>query len=186
MKFNQILGIAVVVILLVILYILITSPVEETIKECITDKDCERGNDRGIEYYCDEGICKVKPENNPVWDFCKEQGGRIETRLDPTTRDKEYYVCVLPNGTECDAEEYFRGGCDTCITYCLKQPHIMCVGFWNITGEYPDCLCELRCSSQCEKDSDCPQPRCIGVKAVCRNGACVIVDVVTGLPTRCI
>jgi len=34
----------------------------------------------------------------------------------------------------------------TCEEYCVDQPHIQCVGEWNISGVYPDCNCEWVCS----------------------------------------
>ncbi|MBN1169405.1 hypothetical protein JXA56_00090 [Candidatus Micrarchaeota archaeon] len=33
----------------------------------------------------------------------------------------------------------------TCEEYCPTQPHIQCVGQWNISGTYPDCICEFIC-----------------------------------------
>ena len=34
----------------------------------------------------------------------------------------------------------------TCEQYCNAQPHVDCVGEWKITGKYPDCKCEFKCS----------------------------------------
>jgi len=34
----------------------------------------------------------------------------------------------------------------TCGEYCLSQPHIECVGEWNISGTYPLCNCAFVCS----------------------------------------
>jgi len=33
----------------------------------------------------------------------------------------------------------------TCEEYCSKQPHIMCLGNWEISGTYPDCNCKFVC-----------------------------------------
>ncbi len=33
----------------------------------------------------------------------------------------------------------------TCDEYCKSQPHIECVGNWNISGTYPDCVCDFVC-----------------------------------------
>lgn len=33
----------------------------------------------------------------------------------------------------------------TCEEYCPTQPHIQCVGEWNISGTYPDCVCNFVC-----------------------------------------
>jgi hypothetical protein len=36
----------------------------------------------------------------------------------------------------------------TCQDYCKEQPHIMCVGHWEISGEYPNCNCNFVCETQ--------------------------------------
>jgi len=140
----------------------------------------------------------------------------------------------------------------TCDYYCKSQPHVACVGYWEISGEYPNCDCRFTCWSsrtcssdydcksgercyssyiggeqagdlichplcesksdcpesmpycrrmnitlggssdlvdmcmmeECAKDSDCSQPRCMGMRAVCDSGSCKIVDM-QGLPARC-
>jgi len=33
----------------------------------------------------------------------------------------------------------------TCEEYCPTQPHMQCVGQWNISGAYPDCMCGFEC-----------------------------------------
>jgi hypothetical protein len=33
----------------------------------------------------------------------------------------------------------------TCGEYCPTQPHIQCVGSWDISGTYPDCVCDFEC-----------------------------------------
>jgi len=176
-----------------------------TIKECETDDDCIPSNPLvGVTYFCENGVCKTKPFGNPADMFCEEQGGIIEIRTDPRPENGQYSVCVLPNQTECDAWAYYHGGCDTCVTYCLKQPHIMCVGYWNITGEYPNCYCEVICASSdkdfCTLNSDCVpstcchpdkcvnknyQPDCKGIFCTmecrpntmdCDQGKCVCID----------
>lgn len=42
----------------------------------------------------------------------------------------------------------------TCEEYCLEQPHIECVGAWNISGEYPDCNCSYVCDVVEPEDDD--------------------------------
>lgn len=80
---------------------------------------------------------------NPAAKYCDEQGLEYEIREAPS--GDQYGVCILENETVCDAWAYYEGGCESCLTYCKKQPHIMCTGHWNITGEYPDCNCEWVC-----------------------------------------
>ncbi len=61
-----------------------------------------------------------------------------------------------PTGQACDTRVMWVGDTGTgismcfdvsltCQDYCQKQPHIMCVGHWNISGEYPDCNCQYLC-----------------------------------------
>lgn len=35
----------------------------------------------------------------------------------------------------------------SCDEYCKSQPHIECVGQWNISGTYPDCVCDFVCDT---------------------------------------
>ena len=45
----------------------------------------------------------------------------------------------------------------SCADYCPTTPHTECVGYWNISGSYPNCGCEYTCwsSRTCDIDSDC-------------------------------
>jgi hypothetical protein len=36
----------------------------------------------------------------------------------------------------------------TCQEWCPTQPHIQCVGSWDISGIYPDCVCSFECDVQ--------------------------------------
>lgn len=44
-----------------------------------------------------------------------------------------------------------------CEDYCKSQPHVMCVGYWNISGQYPNCNCQFVCwgSKLCSSNYDC-------------------------------
>ena len=48
----------------------------------------------------------------------------------------------------------------TCEEYCPTQPHIECVGTWNISGTYPDCVCEYNCDVEetPEEPEEVPEP----------------------------
>ncbi len=142
------------------------------IEQCKTDEDCIPSTPMvGASYFCDNGICKTKPFGNPADAFCEEHGGRIEIRTDPRPGNGQYSVCILSNEIECDSWSYYNGGCDSCLTYCLKQPHIACVGNWNITGEYPDCSCKFVCGTTnekfCNSTSDCVPAQC------CHPDSCI-------------
>lgn len=45
----------------------------------------------------------------------------------------------------------------SCSDYCQSQPHTMCVGSWNITGDYPNCNCRFDCwgTKTCGGDNGC-------------------------------
>lgn len=34
----------------------------------------------------------------------------------------------------------------TCEEFCPTQPHIQCVGSWDISGTYPNCVCNFECT----------------------------------------
>ena len=45
------------------------------------------------------------------------------------------------------------GTISTCEDYCLTLSHVECVGEWEISGTYPSCVCDWKCtepSSWCE------------------------------------
>ncbi len=42
----------------------------------------------------------------------------------------------------------------TCEEYCPTQPHIECVGQWDISGEYPDCDCTYVCDVVEDEDDE--------------------------------
>jgi inhibitor of cysteine peptidase len=46
---------------------------------------------------------------NPASVFCKDKGGREETRKSPD--GGEYGVCIFSDGSECDEWAYYRGEC---------------------------------------------------------------------------
>jgi hypothetical protein len=45
----------------------------------------------------------------------------------------------------CEEWKFYRGQCPACQEFCEYMPHIMCVGKWNITGKWPDCVCNFKC-----------------------------------------
>jgi len=57
----------------------------------------------------------------------------------------------------------------TCEEYCSTQPHIMCVGEWNISGEYPNCNCQFTCTSLKEPEKNSSQNLNISAKVEIRG-----------------
>lgn len=149
------------------------------VQTCEDDEDC---SPLGENYKCRNGICQEETGlPNPASVHCIQNGGTLYIKTKP---EGQYGICVFPDGSECEEWEFYRGECMSCTEYCESQPHIACVGYWIISGNYPDCSCEYVCSSTCEKDLDCPQPRCLGMKAVCENSVCKIVTT-EGKLTKC-
>ena len=72
---------------------------------------------RLVEYYCDGGIAKSEGTDCPEGQECKD--GSCVARPPPPAM--------------------------TCEKYCPTQPHIECVGKWNISGTYPACSCGFVC-----------------------------------------
>lgn len=59
-----------------------------------------------------------------------------------------------PNITQPDANDSDGQAGMTCDEYCRAQPHIQCVGSWNISGTYPDCVCSFVCDTQEANDTN--------------------------------
>ena len=43
-------------------------------------------------------------------------------------------------------DEYVFNAVPECSDYCLAQPHAACDGNWDVSGEYPDCVCSFICN----------------------------------------
>ncbi len=52
----------------------------------------------------------------------------------------------------------------TCEEYCRGQPHVECEGDWNISGEYPVCICQFVCRSSPESEVPNPAAKSCGEK----------------------
>lgn len=245
--------------------------------ECSNDSECPQPLCTGVVAKCDFGKCVntypngtlSKCENttipNPSAKYCVDKGYRYEIETAADGSQTGYcYVNQTPSGNpyKCDGWAFYRGECPTCDAFCKAMPHIACVGYWNITGKFPDCKCQyvcstfdvcssdadcksgyacynsrycfplphggLRCGDQegdllchklcrynsdcpsdmpycrqvsitqgdvvtlknmcmkeeCKVDFDCPQPNCIGIKNICVDGKCEMVNS-SGSPTNC-
>lgn len=58
-------------------------------------------------------------ESNPAAVYCVKLGYRYEIRTKPD--GSQYGVCVLPDGTKCDAWDFFNGKCGQKYTYCERN-----------------------------------------------------------------
>jgi len=83
---------------------------------------------------------------NPASENCVKLGAQSTIITLPS--GDQGGLCVFANGTMCEEWALYKGeGCTlTCEQYCVTQPHIQCVGIWNITGTYPQCSCNFSCS----------------------------------------
>ncbi|HSB47634.1 MAG TPA: Kazal-type serine protease inhibitor family protein [Candidatus Bilamarchaeum sp.] len=71
------------------------------------------------EFYCDDGIAKSAELGCKTGFECKDGTCVKKTEPPPAM---------------------------TCQGFCPSQPHIECVGEWNISGTYPDCSCGFVCN----------------------------------------
>lgn len=87
---------------------------------------------------------------NPSAVFCENNGFEYKITTMPDGSQSGICIVKLQDNTtvECDGWEYYRGECSLCGEYCKNQPHVMCVGEWNISGNYPECSCLFLCERQ--------------------------------------
>ena len=60
-----------------------------------------------------------KTISNPAMVYCESMGYQYEVRTDP--KGNEYGVCIFPDGTECDAWDFFKGKEGKSFSYCAKK-----------------------------------------------------------------
>jgi len=245
--------------------------------ECFSDAECPQPLCPGVRAKCDFGRCVSVYSNgtlanctnlsilNPAAQYCIRRGYEYTIETDEHGAQTGYcYVnqSNYPGYTyKCDEWKFYRGECPICREFCEGLPHVTCVGYWNISGQFPNCNCQYVCSGgvvcssdsdcpksyacynsrlcsttpggvvcgdqegdllchkkcetnsdcptdmpycrgvsiyqgdvvslvrmcmreECRKDSDCPQPRCVGVRSICVDGKCKLVDS-SGNPARC-
>ena len=121
------------------------------------------------------------------------------------------YICST--GTVCSSDSDCSSGY-VCYNsrYCFPSPtggvecgdqegdllcHKKCEMNSDCPGDMPYCravsitqgdvisMQKMCMSEECKADSDCPQPRCIGMKGACIGGYCSIVNSSTGKPEKC-
>lgn len=241
--------------------------------ECSKDSECPQPKCIGVTAKCDFGRCIMVDSNgtlanctnismpNPAAKYCIDKGYAYKIESDPEGGQIGYcYVPLIPPSGDipgythkCEEWAFYRSECPTCEDYCELRPHIECVGYWNVSGSFPNCNCQYSCSTaavcssdsdcpksyacynsrfcglaengracgdqegdllchklcnsssecpadmpycrsvsiaqgdvltlkkmcmrnECDKDSDCPQVRCIGMKSICVDGKCKVVD----------
>jgi putative hemolysin len=159
-----------IVLLLAVIAVLIAGC---TTWECSSDSECPQPLCPGVTTKCDFGKCTTvypngtlaKCENatlpNPSAKYCIDKGYRyeIETAADGSQRG---YCYVRQSSIpfyeyKCDGWTFYRRECPSCNEFCKAMPHVECVGYWNITGQFPNCECQYVCSISniCSSDADC-------------------------------
>jgi len=144
--------------------------------ECSKDSDCPQPKCIGIVAKCNYGTCVAVDSNgtiakcaeipNPAAKYCIDKGYQYKIETDPEGGQRGYcYVPLVPPSGDipgythkCEEWSFYRGECPACKDYCELRPHIACVGYWNVSGGFPNCNCQYICStaSVCSSDSDCP------------------------------
>jgi len=100
---------------------------------------------------------------DPSITYCKDLGYRVDVRVNYTGNygGGEYGVCILPNGKECIAWDFFNGRCEQQYTYCEKHG-----GKISVTNEgcefTPECaICTLSNGVVCHEwqyfKGECPR-----------------------------
>jgi hypothetical protein len=64
----------------------------------------------------------------------------------------------------------------TCSEYCANAPQLDCEGQIEISGEYPNCICNKICEKEGTKENQCSvREDCGNEDDVCSNGKCVTI-----------
>jgi putative hemolysin len=141
--------------------------------ECFKDSDCPQPLCLGVISKCDFGRCVTVYQNgtlancanvsipNPAAKYCVDKGYRYEIETASDGSQIGYCYVFSPESylVKCEEWAFYRGECPNCDVFCKAMPHIECVGYWNISGQFPSCNCQYICSSGtvCSSDSDCPK-----------------------------
>jgi putative hemolysin len=154
-------------LLLIALLVSLLAGCISQVPECSKSSDCLQLLCPGTTAKCISGKCVYEYSNGTIANctntsidtraanYCMNQGYgyKIETSSDGRQTGYCYVPLVLPSGDvpgythKCEEWSFYRGECPTCRDYCELKPHIECVGYWNISGSFPDCQCNYACSS---------------------------------------
>jgi putative hemolysin len=141
--------------------------------ECFSDSDCPQPKCLGITAKCDYGKCVYINSNgtlancsnvsipNPAAKYCVDKGYKYEIETASDGSQTGYCYVFSPESylVKCEEWAFYRSECPNCDVFCKAMPHIECIGYWNISGEFPHCKCQYVCpaSTICSSDSDCPE-----------------------------
>jgi hypothetical protein len=66
----------------------------------------------------------------PIYDYCSEHGGEIrtETVINPMGENREREVCVFPDGTSCEAWDFYRGECSRIVSSSGSNSSLLLIG----------------------------------------------------------
>ncbi len=154
---------------------------------CLEEETCSVNED--CKFLCGDGEC-IKGK-------CKVKGLRECEEAQCVAGDKKILNCQtgeqvvieecieglwLKTGIECEIREENRTE-DSCNSYCLTQPRLMCEGDWQISGNYPDCNCNWVCQAEdIVRDECATREDCGGESDVCSNRRCVTIP--EAIPTE--
>ncbi len=153
---------------------------EET-ETCITTADCIQPLCGTSE--CVEGRCEFSELSECREAECVDGDKKIQNC--ETGEEIITEICTgglwIQTGAICE----ITGEINSCEQYCPAQPHILCGGYADISGTYPNCNCGWVCEAEepitgneCSVKEDCGS-----VNDVCSNGRCVTIPELVQPPT---
>jgi putative hemolysin len=169
---KTIVSIIAILILFAMLWFLLKFPTGE----CAKDEDCIPEDPLiGVQYFCDNGVCKAKPFGNPAAQYCTDHNGSSEVRTYPN--GSQYGVCVFSDGSECNQWKFFNGECKpgdifpktTCQSDNDCVPEFCCHSSTCVSMKYkPNCT-GIFCTQECMPGTmDCNQGHCVCVNNSCK------------------
>ena len=123
---------------------------------CSKDSDCPQPKCAGVTVKCDYGTCITVDSNgklanctnisipNPAAKYCVDKGYKYEIETASDGSQTGYCYVFSPESylVKCEEWSFYRGECPNCQVYCEAMPHVGCLGYWNISGKFPNCNCQ--------------------------------------------
>lgn len=151
-------------LLLIALLVALLAGCISQMSECSKNSDCPQPLCLGTSARCNSGKCVDAYPNGTVANctntsidtraanYCISKGYqyRIETGSHGSQTGYCYVIVPLSGDVssspiKCEEWAFYRGECPSCKDYCEARPHIQCVGYWNISGSFPNCNCQYSC-----------------------------------------
>jgi putative hemolysin len=148
-------------LLLIALVVFLVAGCISQVPECSRSSDCQQPLCPGTTAKCISGKCVNEYSNGTLANctntsidtraanYCMNQG--YEYKIETDSHGTQTGYCYVnqtssANLYKCEQWAFYRGECPACKDYCESMPHIECVGYWNISGSFPNCQCNYACS----------------------------------------